>query len=162
MKVAGAVLIAAVVIACVLSILPRVFGAGAYHVTSGSMEPFIPVDSLVIAQKTDPETLQSGDVIAFYEDGTVITHRVVENDTGNRQITTKGDANNVEDFSPVSYENVIGKVNIHIPYIGAVLEALSTMAGKIAMICLVAGGILLIMAGKRYGRQQEREYHSGE
>ena len=154
MKIAGAVLIAAVIIACLISILPKAFGAGAYNVTSGSMEPNIPVGSLVIAGKTEADTLQTGDVIAFNEDGTVITHRVVENDTVNRQITTKGDANNVEDFTPVSYENVIGKVDIHIPYIGAVLEGLSTVTGKIAMFCLLAGGILLILAGKRYGRKQ--------
>ena len=74
------VLILVTVVATSLPLaLPALFGYEVYSVTSGSMEPTLPVGSVIYVRPVEPETVRAGDIIAFYSDATVITHRVVEN-----------------------------------------------------------------------------------
>lgn len=61
-------------------------------------------------KKTDPETLQVGDVICYMEEEAAVTHRIMEvqtDDTGVMYVT-QGDANNTEDLSPVRPTQVQG------------------------------------------------------
>ena len=51
----------------------------------------------------------------------MVTHRIVSVDREEKLVTTKGDANQVCDASPVSWENIEGKVRFHIPGIGYLL-----------------------------------------
>jgi len=97
------------VIACLLPVfVPKLMGREVFTVVSGSMEPEVPVGSLVIIKKADPLKIQAGDIIAFRKNGTVVTHRVVENQSEARQFITKGDANDMEDLEPVSYTGLVG------------------------------------------------------
>ena len=60
--------------------VPHLLGYEQYVVVSGSMEPAIPVGSLVMAKPVKPAELQVGDVIVFYTErhiDTPVTHRVV-------------------------------------------------------------------------------------
>ena len=145
----GSVLIAVILILCMIAFLPKVLGYGTYSVTSGSMEPEIPVGSLVLAAPTEAASLESGDIISFYEGDTVVTHRVVSNDTSAQEIITRGDANNMDDFAPIPYSNVIGKVSIHIPYLGRVLQIMLTDGGKPFTLVWLALGLLLTALGRR-------------
>ena len=56
--------VAAVALAVAL-LLPRVFGYTPYAVLSGSMEPELPVGSMVYVHETDPATLHPGDVVTL-------------------------------------------------------------------------------------------------
>jgi len=49
-----------------LFFIPSIFGIKAYIVTSGSMEPELPVGSLIYVKSTDKEILEIGDSITFY------------------------------------------------------------------------------------------------
>ena len=105
---------------------------------SGSMEPAIPTGSLVYVKNTAPSGIEKGDVIAFYgslENGSIITHRVVSNNSVSGEFVTKGDANAKEDMEPVSYENFLGKVTLSVPMLGGILAAVVTVPGKIAAEC---------------------------
>ena len=51
------------------------------EVSGRSMEPTLPVDSLVYVEPADPAEIQPREIVAFWRDGTVVTHRVVENQT---------------------------------------------------------------------------------
>ena len=86
-------------------------------VYTGSMEPAIPVGSVVVIKPVDPETLKIGDIICFQlSQPTSITHRIINiTDQG---FITKGDANEDPDQWIVKKENVIGKAIFTIPYIG--------------------------------------------
>lgn len=93
-------------------------------VSSGSMEPTLPVGSLVIVTPCEYEDLQLGDIVTFEGSGINFTHRIVgkKYDTGSGYIKvepddpryesatwyTKGDANNNED-GPLN-KNIVGKV----------------------------------------------------
>ena len=148
----GNLLMLAIVVACIGLAMPRIAGYDGFVVVSGSMEPAIPVGSLVFSKEVDPADVQVGDVIVFRtaaRGDTPITHRVVRNDRAARQITTKGDANEREDVSPVTYDNVVGKVRMHIPRVGFIASMLTSVLGKIVAVLLLVEAWLLTEVGKR-------------
>ncbi|GFI26712.1 signal peptidase I W [Lachnospiraceae bacterium] len=153
---AGTALILLVIALCSLLVLPGCFGFHMYHVLSGSMEPKLPVGSLIYVREEKPEDVKERDIIAFYsskEDAGIITHRVVKNNVVSGTFQTKGDANDAEDPMPVSYENYIGSVAASIPYLGKVMTCMTSMYGKAAAACVVALGLMLNLIGS--GKRKE-------
>ena len=147
---AGRLVMLVVVAACLSLVIPHFIGYETYVVVSGSMEPNIPVGSIVYSKKADPAALQTGDVIVFVDPArgtTPITHRVVTNDTAAGAIVTKGDANEKNDISKVTYLNVEGKVIFHIPQMGYLAAPLSSMKGKIALALIILAGYILTEVG---------------
>ncbi len=152
LSAAGTLIMVLVVAACLALVIPKIAGYEGYVVVSGSMEPAIPVGSIVFSKETDPSTLQTGDIIVFVDESrgtTPITHRVVSNDTAAGTIVTKGDANEREDLNPVTYSNVIGKVEVHIPGAGAYAALITTALGKVILILLLLEGWLFKEIGRR-------------
>ena len=148
----GRVLMVFVVAACLSLVIPRFAGYDAYVVVSGSMEPNIPVGSLVYSHKEDPASLQAGDVIVFVDPArgtTPITHRIVENDPAAGTIITKGDANENRDVNPAAYDNVLGKVVLHIPRMGFIAAMLTSTLGKVITVLLLLEAWLLIEISRR-------------
>lgn len=148
----GTVLLIVAIAACLGLAAPRFAGIDQYVVVTGSMEPAIPVGSMVYSAQTDPSTLSQGDVIVFYtgdNDGTPVTHRVVENNIANGELITKGDANEQNDLSPVLYANVIGKMVLHVPMLGYIAAPMTSLMGKIAMGCVILAAYLLTVAGRK-------------
>lgn len=142
----GTVLLVLLVAVCLPLTVPRVFGYHIYSVISGSMEPAIPIGSLVYIRTMEPEEMQEGDVIAFYGAGdqaSIVTHRVVENRVVMGEFITKGDANPTEDMNPVPYGNYIGKVVRSIPGAGKIAELFTSPAGKAAAVAVIAAAVLL-------------------
>ena len=97
--------------------VPQVLGYSVFRVMTGSMEPEIREDSLLVVQKTPPEDIAPGDVISFFSpdpmlEGAVNTHRVVriEKENGRTQFITKGDANVIEDTYPTDASALVGRV----------------------------------------------------
>lgn len=144
----GTAMIVIVVLLCCLVTLPKVFGYQMYHVLSGSMEPEIPVGSLIYVREGVQEEVQEDEIIAFYgseEDTGIITHRVVQNNVVSGTFRTKGDANEQEDPIPVPYGNYIGTVTFHVPRLGMLLVAMTSTYGKIAAVCMILFGVVLNM-----------------
>ena len=96
------------------NIFPNYFGYTFFEVASGSMEPTLKINDVIIVKITK-DNLNKGDIIAFYNGKTVITHRIVFVE-GNI-ITVKGDNNNVVD-KPITKEQVIGKIVKIFPELG--------------------------------------------
>ena len=148
----GVILMVIVLAACLSLVIPKLIGYQPYVVVSGSMEPAIPVGSIVYSKKVDPVTLQTGDVIVFIDPArgtTPITHRVVSNDQDTGTVITKGDANEREDADPATYDNIIGKVAAHIPRFGFIAATLTSTLGKIVAGLLLLEAWLLIEIGRR-------------
>lgn len=85
---------------------PNYFGYTFFEVASGSMEPTLKINDVILV-KLENVDLKKGDIIAFYSENTVITHRILFID--GTIITVKGDNNDVVD-KPIVKEQVIGKV----------------------------------------------------
>lgn len=146
----GNILIILVILLCSLLLVPKFFGFHMYDVLSGSMEPSMPIGSLIYVQSGEPEEIEEGDIIAFYaslEDAGIITHRVVKNNVVSGTFQTKGDANEKEDPIPIPYDNYIGRVRMTVPYMGKVLTCMTSLYGKIAAACVVLMGVVLNLAG---------------
>ena len=101
----GTLIIILVIVAMLPLTIPKIMGYQTYDVVSGSMEPEIPVGSLVLVKPASPSDIEVNDVIAFTSDkdgGAVITHRVIEIDKDGASFITKGDANEQKDMNPVA------------------------------------------------------------
>ncbi len=93
-------------------------GFSMFRVATGSMEPEMPVGTLLISKKTEIENIEVDDVVNFTSRengmlGMIITHRVIniyEDNDGSVYLETKGDANKYADAKLVDEENLIGKV----------------------------------------------------
>lgn len=106
-------------------------------VMSGSMEPVLPIGSVVYAQKK--LGYDKGDIITFKDNSeNFVTHRIVDFTYGENGTTyiTKGDANNSSDTLRVSSANITGKIVFIIPFIGRLILFLNTLPGLLVFIFL--------------------------
>lgn len=94
---------------------PSFLGYSAFRVMSGSMEPTLPTNTMIVVKQVPPEEIEVGDVITFISSdpslgGSVNTHRVtaIAEEGGERVFTTKGDANYIDDKYPVKGTELIG------------------------------------------------------
>ena len=131
--------------------VPRVLGYSVFRVMTGSMEPEIREDSLLVVKKTPPEDIVPGDVISFFSpdpmlEGAVNTHRVarIEKENGRIRFITKGDANVIEDAYPTDGSALVGRVVFKSYWLGKTVSLLSNplVFGIIILLPLV---IILVM-----------------
>lgn len=119
-----------------------------YVVSSGSMEPNLNVnDVLIVRDGGSFDTLRVGDIIVFDrpEGGDrVIVHRIVEiieGRDGDSIIRTKGDANPSSipgtDF-PITRDDYIGKVVYVIPGVGLITKVISPPVNYIIIAIILA------------------------
>lgn len=153
----GTILLLVLILGCIPFTLPKLLNYQAYTVISGSMEPEIQTGSLVYIGQIEPQNVQVNDVIAFYggrDSNAIITHRVVENRVVMGEFITKGDANQTNDMNPVSYDELIGRVELTIPKFGVVAQMLTGMQGKIAAACLIALAVVLHLIASMVDRKR--------
>jgi signal peptidase I len=109
-------------------------------VVSGSMAPTILPGDVVLIDPTvkDPPP---GAVVAYRTGDGLVTHRVVESKDGS--LRTRGDANPVDDSTPVEPSDVIGQGRLLVPYVGYARVATGTAGGRtigvIGLAALAAG-----------------------
>lgn len=148
-KVLGTLaLVAALALAAMFLVLPRITGGAALSVLTGSMTPTIPAGSLVLVVPQDPQTVRPGDVITFQTAPGVaeyVTHRVVKVQRNTEPMTfiTKGDANKGIDVDPVPLGAVRGVVRFHLPYLGDAADFVRTPAGLV-MLGAAAGSLVIL------------------
>ena len=158
--VAGLVSLAVLTFGTKIPYLSRL-GLNFFAVTSGSMEPTIPVGSVIYSGKYSLDTLKAGDIITFIlpvegaSKPTLVTHRIAavnkqeakSPDSDRTQVsyefTTKGDANNADDELPVMSGNVLGLYKWHVPRLGYLTSFIQTPNGFMVFIILPA--IILIV-----------------
>ena len=157
-NVLGTLLLVGVIVLCVPLAVPAIVGYQTFEVMSGSMEPQIPVGSAVYVKQVDPTQIEIGDVVAYQDESGVVVHRVTANRTSVGELVTKGDANNVEDFAPIPYDAVIGRVEAQVPILGTFMAILSSFTGKVYLLLTAACGVMLnLIAGIMVRRRRERE-----
>lgn len=145
-SVLGTAILIFVILLCIPFTIPKVLEGQIYTVVSGSMEPEIPIGSLVYVDGVEPEDVQVEDVIAFYggrDANAIITHRVVENRVVVGEFITKGDANQENDLNPVNYHELIGRVEWSVPEVGMIAQILTGTEGKITAGSLIGLAVVL-------------------
>lgn len=135
-----------------LVVVPRLSGAQAYTVLTGSMRPTIEPGALVVVRPTPADELRAGDVITFQPrsgDPTVVTHRItgIYYDLAGRQrIATQGDANNTPDAWVLVPEQVRGVLWYSVPQLGRV-NLLLTGDMRALGLTVIAGGLMVYAVG---------------
>ncbi len=150
-RVATVVLLLAVVVAvgAVVAVVavPAAFGASTLSVLSGSMEPALPVGSVVVVRPRPVAEIGVGDVITFVDraepsgEARIVTHRVVAIEPG-PAFRTRGDANPDPDPGLVAPADVQGVEWYAVPWLGLARDRLVTPGGLI-----LAGGLVLLLVG---------------
>jgi signal peptidase len=121
----------------------RLFGFNSYVVGSDSMYPAIPKNSVVYVRRVEPVSLEVGDIIAFESNSDLpLMHRIIEIKAD--EIITKGDANDNQD-APISFNEIIGKVSFHIPFIGFLFYNVSFW---LIVVCFVLLYYLIMIFSK--------------
>jgi signal peptidase len=89
-------------------------------ILSGSMKPIINPGDMVIIKKCDITDIKIGDIVQYQVNNYTVVHRVVsiDYDYGQTSLIMKGDANKNVDKEPITSEQVIGKLQYNIPYLG--------------------------------------------
>ncbi len=155
-----------------LSLL-SVLGMNMFAVSSGSMQPTIPVGSLVYVTKSAVDHLMEGDIITYKKKDTqgnitITTHRIThvhkvqKGEEGKVVYTfnTKGDANNVDDAYQVHDSEIIGIYKWNIPKLGYIALFIQKPLGFLVGIILPATTLLVweiisvILHYKNYYRQE--------
>jgi signal peptidase len=152
----------------VVVLIPRASNGAALTVLTGSMSPQIPVGSVILIRPVDPRTLQVGDVATYQaEEGkdTFITHRItkVHVEPAGLSFTFKGDANAGADLKPVPQGAIRGEVWFHVPYLGAIRDALHGKGGISLVAMLLVGGYALsqLAGGLRDHRSRRTSKEAG-
>ena len=129
--------------------VPDVGGMLPLIVLTDSMYPVIESGDLIICHTEEPENIQTGDVIAFFDPAgngtTIVTHRVLEVTDQDGQLAwrTKGDNNNTEDRLLVPADKLVAVYEgTRIPGAGNVALFMQTTPGLI--ICVVCPILLLV------------------
>jgi signal peptidase len=115
-------------------------------VTTGSMEPTIPVGAIVAIRPVPASDLKVGDAITFVNRSNpdvLITHRIVslELSAGQTMLTTKGDANNTVDAQSGPASRTIGRVEFALPWLGYLMVWLGSPVAKIGIVGLAILGM---------------------
>ena len=112
-------------------------------VLSGSMEPDISINDLVILKSTDKFNVN--DIVSYKDtSGKVVMHRIIKID-GNKVIT-KGDANNVSD-KEIDKSQITGIYVYNIKYLGKIIKLIKTPIGLFLVLLLIVL-IIFIPTGK--------------
>jgi signal peptidase len=135
-----------------LTVGPRFLPYQTYTVLSGSMEPTLPVGSVIVAVPAQGNELNKGDIITVanpQHQGMLVTHRIVAVEAGpqGRVFKTKGDANQEPDSWIVPASGGGWRYAFAIPYLGYVLSALQSGFGRLVLLVvptLLLGGLLLV------------------
>ncbi len=129
--------------------LPMPFGIGGAVVLSGSMEPTLSVNDLVIIREAD--SYQVGDIVVYQSGSSLVIHRIIriEGDS----FIAQGDANNAAD-SPVPLIYIKGKLAMAIPFAGAVTKLIKSLPGTLV---LIAAAVLLLEASWRKEKSKDTE-----
>jgi signal peptidase len=161
-RVASTVGLILVLTLAMLMLLPSLLGFHRYVIVSGSMEPAIPVGSVVYDKAVPVAELAVGDVITFmpppeYGIKSPVTHRIYEisaappllsiHAAAGRMLRTKGDAN--EDPDPwrmLLNQTDQDRVEHHLPYVGYVYMWLNRRWVQLLVIGLPALVITILVA----------------
>jgi signal peptidase len=129
-----------VVVAGVLTWGPHVTRFKTDIIVGESMEPTIPLYSVIVVEPVAPAEIRRGDVITYQQPDMPerkVTHRVhaVERaEDGTPMFVTKGDNNDVRDPYRVSYSDSGYRVRAHVPHVGWLMLHAQTPWARVLLV----------------------------
>jgi signal peptidase I len=127
------------------ALVPLLLGWSAHVVVGGSMQPRVAVGDVLLSQDLPARQLRPGMVVVFHDPADprrVVTHRIRAIEDG--EITTRGDANSIDDVDQLHFANVIGVARLQVPFVGLPLHW--ARSGQWLPLSAVASGLLVATA----------------
>lgn len=134
----------------VLAIFPGDHQVKFLVVRTGSMEPTLPVCSVVVVKKQAAYSI--GDMVTFRQGNDLVTHRIIA--TQGSQFQTQGDANATPDTALVDSSAVAGSVVLSVPYVGKVLTWVKTPLG-FSLLIIIPSLLLVLREIQAIGHELE-------
>lgn len=130
----------------------KIGGYSTFRVVTGSMEPTIATDALLLCKETKIEKIKTGDIVCYRTQiaeiyGSIVTHRVVEvhkDDNGTIYLETKGDANASSDPYYVDSWELVGKVVWYSSEKNILNDLMSFLSSQIGFLVSVVFPMLLV------------------
>ncbi len=119
------------------NVMPMPFGIGVGVVMSGSMEPEIMIDDVIVVVASDEYAVD--DVVVFQQKGLLVVHKIISIDGD--MVTTQGTANNTPD-PPMDVSNVKGKVLFTIKGLGAMVTWIKSPIGT---FCILGFAVVFLL-----------------
>lgn len=131
------------------SLIWFIYNYKVYIIVSGSMEPSIRTNELVVV-KTHHNNYKVGDIISFYEKeyDIPITHRIMKYNAKEDYYITKGDNNNTEDKNKLKENDIIGKVVYQSYDMGNFIMKYSSILYLLSLIVILVCILILIFRRK--------------
>ena len=109
-----------VIIIGTVMLISNQFYFGAYVIATESMTGELNKGDIAIYESYDDQTIEEGQVIIFEKNDSVIIHRVIDIQiiNGITRYYTKGDANEDSDAGYILNGDILGIVNVKLPYFG--------------------------------------------
>ena len=133
---------------------PSIGGYEVLRVITGSMEPELEENSIIIIKNTDVSQLKKGDIITFKSEdpqlkGLYVTLRIydIQDCQNGNYFVTKGDANETEDMYVVHEKNIAGKYVKKLPMglaLGKFINRISTSRMYFLVVLLPVLVVFLI------------------
>jgi len=137
-----------------------IFDYRAYVITTNSMEPKIKKGDVVIVKQEKEEDLKVNDIITFKKGESKITHRItsISKKDDKNLFITKGDNNKIEDTEGVTYEDILGKEVVRLPFIGKIITLLNNQIVFLIFIflLLVLYFWRIVIEEKKENRREKR------
>ena len=130
----------------------QLFGHSLFRVVTGSMEPTIPIGSILVSQDVPIEEIEKDDVVCFRSTnpgsgGMIVTHRVVgvyDTPDGIRCLRTKGDNNLSVDINPVTQHYLIGRIIWHTGDGSTMAGIIQFITGEYGFLACIVLPVLLV------------------
>lgn len=144
-----------------LVVVPRLAGAEAYTVLTGSMAPGIQPGDLVVVKPAAADQVAIGSIVTYQlvsGESAVVTHRVIGlsiGTDGTQRFITQGDANNAPDSASVRPVQLRGVLWYSVPLLGYLNTAIN---GELHMVFLVlaVSALLGYAAAMLFGACRDR------
>ena len=113
-------IILVVMMALLVMLVSNVFRFGAYVIATDSMTGELNKGDIAIYEQYDDQEIEEGKVIVFSKHGKKVIHRVVDiaHINGQTRYYTKGDMNSELDVGYITDGDIIGLVELKLPYFG--------------------------------------------
>ena len=140
---------------------PNMFGIKTFSIISGSMEPTIKKNDIVIVKKVQQSEIKTNDIITFNLENEIVTHRVIKIEKIDGQIiyTTKGDSNEVSDLRKIQYNQIEGKYIGKISKVGKLFTLLKNkiIFGIVLFVLVICYMWQRKSIAKKVERKKKRE-----
>ena len=126
------------------------------EVQGGSMQPTIANGSAVLTTPSARAQLSPGDVVTMIgEDGTRVTHRVVSVDEDTAALTTRGDANFVDDGG--EFTGDVEVVRAILPGAGVAIRVYGLLSGNPWVVAAIVLGLVIPRLPHLPSRRERRD-----